>query len=206
MLAGVTDSPNWVDGRSTSLTYRFLSAMQGALGIGANLKKWTPEDFATARELIEEYKLIRTMVQQGALYRLASPRDGSNFSSTESVSEDGRSAVVFAFLHSQQMRYPFPTIQLRGLKPNMVCSIRALSGNLPKDIRHGLRRVLDASWYPPRINRRLFRAGGPSPCRTELESSCAAQHPSRRGSRPRWAGNELPALTALGVYRWERQI
>ena len=42
------------------------------------------------------------------------------------------------------MRYPFPTIQLRGLKPNMVCSIRALSGNLPKDIRHGLRRVLDA--------------------------------------------------------------
>src|SRR5580704_2136802 len=44
MMAWVTDSPNWMNNRSTSLEYRFLSSMQGSLGIGANLNKWTPED------------------------------------------------------------------------------------------------------------------------------------------------------------------
>jgi alpha-galactosidase len=41
--------------------------------------------------------------------------------------------VVFAFLHSEQMRYPFPTLQLQGLAPDTVYSIRALSGTLAKD-------------------------------------------------------------------------
>ena len=134
MMAWVTDSPNWYNGRQTSLTYRFLSSMQGSLGIGANLSKWSAEDFATARQLITEYKQIRKMVQQGVLYRLVSPRDSSNVSSTESVSQDGRSAVLFAFLHSQQMRYPFPTLYLQGLQPDTVYSVRALNGTLPKDI------------------------------------------------------------------------
>jgi alpha-galactosidase len=133
MMAWVTDSPNWYNGRSTSLTYRFLSAMQGSLGIGANLNKWNAEDFAAAKQLVAEYKQIREMVQQGALYRLVSPRDGSNVSSTESVSKDGRSAVVFAFLHSQQMGYPFPALYLQGLQPDMVYRASALSGTLPKD-------------------------------------------------------------------------
>ena len=35
MMAWVTDSPHWLNGRSTSLTYRMLSSMQGSLGIGA---------------------------------------------------------------------------------------------------------------------------------------------------------------------------
>jgi len=29
MVAWVTDSPNWMNGRSTSLEFRFLSSMQG---------------------------------------------------------------------------------------------------------------------------------------------------------------------------------
>ena len=56
MMAWVTDSPNWYNHRMTSLTYRFLSAMQGSLGIGADLNKWTPQDFATAKQMIAEYK------------------------------------------------------------------------------------------------------------------------------------------------------
>ncbi|HEX5283273.1 MAG TPA: alpha-galactosidase [Bryocella sp.] len=132
MMAWVTDSPNWYNGRGTSLTYRFLSSMQGSLGVGANLDKWTSDDFATAKNLITEYKQIRALVQQGVLYRLVSPRDGSNVSSSESVSQDQNAAVVFAFLHSQQMRYPFPTLHPQGLRPDATYSIRALSGTLPK--------------------------------------------------------------------------
>src|SRR5258707_5961546 len=40
MMAWVTDSPTGVNQRTLSLEYRFLSSMQGALGIGANLNNW----------------------------------------------------------------------------------------------------------------------------------------------------------------------
>lgn len=130
MMAWVTDSPNWFNGRSTSLTYRFLSAMQGSLGIGANLTKWTPEDFATAKQLISDYKLVRPMVQQGVLYRLISPTGGSNLSATESVSPDRSSAVAFAFLHSEQFRLPTPFIRLQGLNPDATYTVRGIGGKL----------------------------------------------------------------------------
>ncbi|MDR3573580.1 MAG: alpha-galactosidase, partial [Anaerolineaceae bacterium] len=102
MMAWVTDSPNWVNHRSTSLEFRFLSAMQGGLGIGANLNKWTPVDFEIAKKMVSQYKQVRSTVQNGSLYRLISPFGGSEFSATESVSPDQTEAVIFAFLHSSQ--------------------------------------------------------------------------------------------------------
>ncbi|MFC6646518.1 alpha-galactosidase [Granulicella cerasi] len=132
MMAWVTDSPNWVNHRSTSLEYRFLSSMQGSLGLGADLTKWSAEDVATARHMITEYKNIRSTVQQGRLYRLVSPRSGSDFSSTEYVSGDGKQAVVFAFLHSQQMGYPAPQSLPEGLDPAAFYTIRMISGKLTK--------------------------------------------------------------------------
>jgi alpha-galactosidase len=104
--------------------------MQGSLGVGANLNKWKPEDFSTAKSLIESYKKIRPVVEMGTLYRLVSPRGGSNFSSTESVSPDLHTAVVFAFLHSEQMEYPSPTVFPRGLAPTAVYSVHAVAGKL----------------------------------------------------------------------------
>ena len=128
MMAWVTDSPNYVNRRVTSLEYRFLSSMQGALGIGANLKHWTDADFTLAQRLIGEYKAIRATVQQGNLYRLESPQKGSPRSATLSVSDDRRQAVLFAFLHSSTMRETQPLIQLRGLDPAATYAVRAISG------------------------------------------------------------------------------
>jgi alpha-galactosidase len=130
MMAWVTDSPNWMNNRSTSLEYRFLSSMQGSLGIGANLNKWTPADFATAKTMVAEYKEMRATVQDGSLYRLISPFNGSEYSATESVSRDGRQAVVFAFLHSSQEGQPYPRLFLRGLDPDAVYSIHTHAGDL----------------------------------------------------------------------------
>ncbi|HEY4045808.1 MAG TPA: alpha-galactosidase [Acidobacteriaceae bacterium] len=130
MMAWVTDSPTWVNQRTLSLEYRFLSSMQGSLGVGANLNNWKPEDFATAKRMLAQYKQIREIVQRGLLYRLISPQKGSEHSVTESVSQDQRSAVTFAFLHSSQMLYPFPRIFLRGLKPDAMYQITALDGKL----------------------------------------------------------------------------
>jgi len=133
MMAWVTDSPSWANQRSLSLEYRFLSSMQGSLGVGANLNKWTAEDFATASRMIAQYKSIREMVQRGDLYRLMEPTNGSEQSVTESVSRDGNSAVVFAFLHSGNELYPFPRIHLRGLDPNAEYRIHALDGKVAAD-------------------------------------------------------------------------
>jgi alpha-galactosidase len=130
MMAWVTDSPTWVNQRTLSLEYRFLSSMQGSLGIGANLNNWKPEDFAIAKRMIVQYKQIRETVQRGSLYRLISPQNGSEQSVTETVSEDQRHAVTFVFLHSSQILYPFPRIYLRGLKPDAMYRIAAFDGKL----------------------------------------------------------------------------
>jgi alpha-galactosidase len=130
MMAWVTNSPTWVNQRTLSLEYRFLSAMQGSLGIGANLNKWGPDDFAKAKEMVAEYKTIRETIQRGALYRLVAPDGGSEQSVTESVSRDGKQAVTFAFLHSSTELYPFPRIFPRGLDENASYGVRAFAGKL----------------------------------------------------------------------------
>jgi len=133
MMAWVTDSPTWVNQRTLSLPYRFLSSMQGSLGIGANLTKFTPEELDTSRKMIAEYKNIRETVQRGDLYRLISPTDGSEASVTESVSRDRQQAVLFAFLHSSTELYPYPRIFLRGLDPDRVYALRAIEGKASSD-------------------------------------------------------------------------
>src|SRR5690348_5643958 len=66
MMAWVTDVPN-MNGRSTPLSYRFLVAMQGSLGIGSNLNKWAQADFGLATKMVAYYKQIRETVQTGNL-------------------------------------------------------------------------------------------------------------------------------------------
>jgi alpha-galactosidase len=104
--------------------------MQGSLGIGADLNKWTPADFALAKQMVASYKAMRETVQHGRLYRLVSPAGGNEFSATEYVAQDGKSAVVFASLHSQQMQYPAPTVFPRGLDAKAEYRVRSVSGKL----------------------------------------------------------------------------
>jgi alpha-galactosidase len=133
MMAWVTDSPHWLNFRSTTLAYRMLSSMQGSLGIGANLNHWTPEDFATAKRLIAAYHSAQRTIVQGDLYRLISPRNGSEFSSTESVSLDKNQAVVFAYTHSTQEGRGFPLLQLQGLEPSAVYQLTWIEGKALPD-------------------------------------------------------------------------
>lgn len=119
MMAWVTDSPHWLNNRrTTSLSYRMLSSMQGSLGIGANLNNWTPDDFATAKRLIADYHSVQRTIVGGDLYRVISPRGGSEFSASETVSGDKNQAVLFAFTHSTQEGRDFPLLQLQGLEPD----------------------------------------------------------------------------------------
>jgi alpha-galactosidase len=128
MMAWVTDSPHWHNHRSTSLTYRMLSSMQGSLGIGANLNHWTAEDFATAKRLIAAYHSVQRTIVRGDLYRIISPRDSSQMSATETVSSDKNQAVVFAFANATTEGRGFPLLQLQGLDPDAEYKLTWIEG------------------------------------------------------------------------------
>lgn len=128
MMAWVTDVPSSINHRTTSLEYRFLSSMQGSLAVGADLKKWAPEDFAAAKRLIGEYKSVRETVQRGSLYRLVAPTGGSDQSITEYVARDGHQAVAFPMLHSSSENYPYPTVHFRGLDEHAMYKLSAMEG------------------------------------------------------------------------------
>jgi alpha-galactosidase len=131
MMAWVVDSPhtmNGQNGRTTSVAYRMLSSMQGSLGIGGNLTKWSDEDLATDKRLIAAYHQVQKTITQGDLYRLISPTNGSEFSVTETVSPDKSQAVFFAFTHSTQEGRGFPRLQLLGLDSSANYALTSIAG------------------------------------------------------------------------------
>src|SRR5246500_3186677 len=125
MMAWVTDVPSGIDHRVVPLKFRFMVAMSGSLALGGNLNKYSPEDMQESARFVAFYKSIRSTVQRGALYRLIAPED-SESSALEYVSTDGRQAVLFGFLHSQQFGTAFPTVFLRGLVDDALYKVEAV--------------------------------------------------------------------------------
>jgi alpha-galactosidase len=104
-------------------------AMQGALGVGANLNKWTAEDSQEATKLIAFDKRIRDVVQTGDVYRLLSPRTNDT-TANEYVSADAAKAVLFVFRHSQEYSTPPPTVRLAGLSAKSVYRLESMDAKL----------------------------------------------------------------------------
>jgi alpha-galactosidase len=125
MMAWVTDVPSGADARVVPLKFRFLVAETGSLGVGSNLNKYTPEQMQEAARYVAFYKQVRPTVQRGALYRLMPPEE-SETSAVEYVARDGKQAVVFAFLHSQQFGKHFPTIFLHGLEEEAMYKVEPI--------------------------------------------------------------------------------
>ena len=135
MMAWVTDVPNWANGRITSLDFRFLSAMQGGLGIGADLNRWGEAEAAIARRWIEAYKGIRATVQRGDLYRLVRPGEGAAQTATLYVGRDRAQAVLFAMQRGSQWKDQWDPLRLAGLDPQRRYAVRVLGGGaLPEGI------------------------------------------------------------------------
>jgi alpha-galactosidase len=147
MAAWVTDSPNHqLNGRVSSLRFRFVSAMAGVLGVGGDLSRWSEEELAEAREWVALYKEIRTLVQQGDQYRLRPP--GGGLSAVQYVLGD--ESVVLACLQAQHHGEPVPALRLRGLDPAASYECRE-TGEVHRGavllhhgLRPGLRGDLDA--------------------------------------------------------------
>ncbi|MFI8790873.1 alpha-galactosidase [Streptomyces sp. NPDC055105] len=94
MSSWVTDAQGLFDPRPRSLAFRFVNAMTGVLGIGADLGTWSEEQLASAARWIARYKDIRDVVHHGNTYVLGSP-DEPTFG-VESVAPDGARVVVAA--------------------------------------------------------------------------------------------------------------
>lgn len=75
MSSWVTDEPDRLDTEPASLEFRFLVAMAGVLGIGADLTGWTDAELARARSLVEAYRQVRTAVHTGRVELHGSPAD-----------------------------------------------------------------------------------------------------------------------------------
>ncbi|WP_348263036.1 alpha-galactosidase [Telmatobacter sp. DSM 110680] len=143
MMAWVTDSPHWLNKRATSLSYRMLSSMQGSLGIGANISKWTDEEMTSAKRLIAAYHQVQPTIVQGDLYRLISPLNGSEFSATETVNRDKTQSVVFAFIHSTQEGRKFPRLTLKGLDHDANYALTPIEGAVEK----GTPAIASGAWW-----------------------------------------------------------
>ncbi len=92
MRAWVTDIEGY--NKLTSLDFRFNIAMQGSLGIGGNLLKYSDEDLRICKRNIELYKKIRRIIQFGDLYRLLDV-DESEIYANQYVSENKSDSILF---------------------------------------------------------------------------------------------------------------
>ena len=114
MMCWVADPALWNENRLTSLSYRFHSAMMGSLGISGNLMEWSENELEEARALVEQYKEIRPLVQEGDQYRLLSPREGDT-TAVQYVSPDRSEAALFVLRGVQRLLDPAPIVYPRGL-------------------------------------------------------------------------------------------
>ncbi|HEX3788032.1 MAG TPA: alpha-galactosidase [Pseudonocardiaceae bacterium] len=91
----VTDAPGVFDPRARSLRFRFILAMAGVLGIGADLAGWSTDQRAEAADWIARYKEIRTLIHAGKVHRISGP--DSPTAAIEYVGEDAAEIAVLAW-------------------------------------------------------------------------------------------------------------
>lgn len=117
MAAHVTIVPNEQTHRTTPLKFRFDVAMSGRLGFELHPAKMAPEELAFAKKAVADYKRLRPVIQQGDLYRLASPYENS-YASLMYVNDDKSKAVVFLYGLNRGIMSDFPApLMVQGLDP-----------------------------------------------------------------------------------------
>jgi alpha-galactosidase len=111
----VSNVPNGITGRTTSLKFRFDVAMTGKLGMDLQPMQMTPAEKTFCKNAIQTYKGIQDVVLHGDLYRLLSPYEGSR-TALMYASEDSAKAVVFSYLLQNSINGDRSVLRLGGLK------------------------------------------------------------------------------------------
>jgi alpha-galactosidase len=123
MSSWVTDAPGLFDPRPRSLAFRFVNSIAGVLGIGADIRRWTPEQRTEAAGWIARYKEIRDVVHHGEVHLLGGPADPTYGIQYEE--QGGARLVVTAWNTGPLDGAPLvpgraSRLRLRGLAPGVV--------------------------------------------------------------------------------------
>lgn len=114
MRAWVTDIGG--NNKPCSLDFRFAVAMQGSLGVGGDLLKYSEEELEICKKNIALYKEIRDLVQFGDLYRILDV-DRDEVQLNQYVSPDRTRSVAFLLAKGTRFFKKRQTVLLKGLLP-----------------------------------------------------------------------------------------
>ncbi|MDY7222667.1 alpha-galactosidase [Halalkalibacterium halodurans] len=143
--AHVSTSPNHQVGRCTPLGTRGDVAMSGNFGYELDLTKFTDAEKEVVKMQVATYKKIRSLVQQGELYRLKSPFEGIE-TAWMFVSEDQKEALVFYFQVLAEPHGPIKRLKLKGLNRDLDYKIKG------QDTIFGGDRLLQIGLPIPELN------------------------------------------------------
>ncbi|MER8089088.1 alpha-galactosidase [Streptomyces sp. NPDC094048] len=120
MSSWVTDSPGVFDPRPRSLGFRFVTAMAGVLGIGADIRTWSAGQRTEAAAWVSRYKEIRDLLHNGEVRLLGTPADAT--CGIQYEEESGTRIAVTAWNTGRLDGAPLvpgraARLRLRGLDP-----------------------------------------------------------------------------------------
>ncbi len=127
MASHISASPNHQTNRIVPLKFRTDVAMSGRLGMEIQPKDMTAEEKEQTRKAIEDYKLVRDVVQLGDLYRLLSPYDGKGAASLMYVAPDKNDAVYYWWKTEQFVNQQLPRVKMAGLDPDKTYVVTELN-------------------------------------------------------------------------------
>lgn len=117
MASHISAAPNHQTFRTIPIKYRVDVAMSGRLGMEIQPKNMTGDEIELCRKAIEEYKMIRPVVQFGDIYRLVSPYDGLDMASLMYCSADKEKAVFYWWKLETFCDQHLPKVRMAGLDP-----------------------------------------------------------------------------------------
>ena len=127
MASHISAAPNHQTFRTIPLKYRIDVAMSGRLGMEIQPKNMTDEEKALCKNAIEQYKMIRPIVQLGDLYRLQSPYDNLGVASLMYTTPEKDKAVFYWWKTEQFVNQHLPRVKMAGLNPDAKYTITELN-------------------------------------------------------------------------------
>jgi alpha-galactosidase len=124
MSSWVTDERGLRDPLEVSLGYKFVVAMAGVLGIGADILRWNDDERAQARRLVDLYRELRPVIHTGDVTRHGDPRE-PGYAVEYS---DGFRTVVLVYDTNRDRREPV-RVHPASLRPGVTYQVRVLGGD-----------------------------------------------------------------------------
>ena len=113
----ISASPNHQLLRTTSLSMRACTAMNGAFGYELDLSALGGDEIEEMKKQVEFYKRIRNVITTGTFYRLVNPFEKRQ-ASWQYVSENKEKSIVYYSVANALSCQPIKNLKLRGLDEN----------------------------------------------------------------------------------------